>query len=106
MKRGTKKKLVDWLIYLGAIVFWTGFWLMFFFVPPVNGWRIAGFLANLLFGLGLTFYLISNNLVWSITAGFYLTALLLLQLIRQLHWLNVILLSAVCLAVIYKKNES
>jgi len=105
MKRGTKKKLVNWLVYFGAIIFWAGFWLMFFFLPPVNNWRIVGFLASLFFALGFTFYSLSKNLLWSGTAAFYLTGILFLELINQFHWLNIVLFSAVCLAVIYRQNK-
>lgn len=106
MKRGTKKRLISWLIYLTTVASWIAFWLMFFFVSPINYWRIAGLIASLFFSLGLTFYLLSKNLRWSGIASFYLTGLLLLQLIRQLHLLNVILFSAFCLAIIYQQNRA
>jgi hypothetical protein len=106
MKRGTRKRLISWLIYLGTVIFWSIFWLMFFFVTPINYWRIAGLMASLFFSLGLTFYLLSKNLRWSGIASFYLTGLLFLQLIRQLHLLNAVLFSAFCLAVVYHQNRT
>jgi len=101
IKRKTKKKIIGFLSRLLALALWISLLLLILLVSPSSWWIIAGFFALLFLVFGISLYLIIKNLKLAVIISLYLVFLSLLQLFRQLHWLNLVLLSAFCLALIW-----
>ncbi len=100
-KRKGKKRLVHLLVYLVTVLFWLGLAGVVVFLPPRNGLIVAGFLALFFLAIWLTGWSLWEQARWASLVAFWGTGLLILQLFRQLHWLNLILLSACSLALFF-----
>jgi len=100
-RRRLKRRIISCLVILGVILAWGSLLTLILLVSP-EGWSI---LALFFFIFSCAVYLTSlifwRNKYFSLLTMFFLTLLLLLQLFRQLHWLNLALLIAFCLAILF-----
>jgi len=101
LKRKAKRKLIFYLIRLLAVLSWLATILFIIFFPPRHWSIIAGFLAIFFLAVWLSGLVLTNNPRLAGLIGVFLTGLLILQLFRQLHWLNLVLLIAFCLAILF-----
>ncbi|MFH1561175.1 MAG: hypothetical protein ABID04_01175 [Patescibacteria group bacterium] len=99
-RRRKLKRVLGILFSLMVLVFgWTGLGLIIYHLPPSNYWLVSGVLALMGGLVFLTSFVFSSRAKLSFWLAFFLTALLGLQLFRQLHWLNLVLLTAFCFLV-------
>jgi len=104
IKRNLKIKL-KWLFFLLIdLLLWASLILLITFVFPNKWWVVAGFLTDLFFALALLFYLCLKKMQTGLLLAFFVVSLVVLQLFRQVNWLNLIFLSALFIALFFSNR--
>jgi len=96
-----RKRVCSWLGAIFIIFLWAALITFIFFVPPRQWWIIALFLMIFSLSIYLTIVKIYQNKHLALLIDFFIVSLTLLQLFRQVHWLNLLLLAAFCLAILF-----
>ena len=104
-KRKARKRLALYLRRLGAFLSWLAWLGIVIFLPPSNKLIIVVFLGLFFWAVWLTGFSFLGQARWASLGAFFLTGLVVLQLFRQLHWLNLILLLAFSLALFFGWRE-
>jgi len=106
MKRGAKKKLIDFFLKLTNFFTWVGVGLMIFRVSPEHWYLVVSLLLLVFASLFFSFVFLFKNYLIASLGSAYLVILLVLSLFRQAHWLNIILLTAFVIAIwVYLKRQ-
>jgi len=101
LKRSIQKKdfWQNKLFQALTLASWLGLISLAIFVSPQSWGIILAFFLLLLLSLSLSLFLVFRVFVFSALVGFYLCFLLFLQLLDQLHLLNIVLLTAFLIVV-------
>jgi len=101
VRRKLKKRVFSWLGGIFIVFLWMALIAFILVVSPRQWWIVTLFLAIFSLSIYLTIIKIYQNKHLALLIDFFIISLALLQLFRQLHWLNLLLLVAFCLAILF-----